>query len=69
MMIRTKLVGRIVKDQLKRANQRRPHPKRPRSGVKNTEGRIRNRDIKNKQLIPQPKPFRSRKVGKLLGEW
>ena len=68
-MIRTKLVGRIVKDQLKRVNQRRPSPKKPIPGVKNTEGRIRNRDIKNKQLIPQPKPFRSRKVGKLLGEW
>ena len=60
-MTRTKLAARIVQYQLRRTKQRRPNPKRLRSGVKNIEGRIRSRDIKVKQLIPQPK--------KLLYEW
>lgn len=53
-MARIKLVARIVQDQLRRANQRGPNPKRLRLGVKNIAERIRNRDIKIKQLIPQP---------------
>ena len=69
MMVRTNLVARIIQDQLRRANQRRPYPKRPRSCIRNIEGRIRNRDIKIKKLIPQPRKFRSKKIGKLLDEW
>ena len=64
-MVRTKLVARNNynqrKKQFKRANQRRPNPKKQRAGVKNIDSRIRNRDIKTKQLIPQPKNVQVRK--------
>ena len=43
------------KEQFRRANQRRPNPKRPKIGFENIEGKIKNRGIKIKQLIPQPK--------------
>ena len=68
-MARTKLVARVIQNQLRRANQRRPNPKRPRSGVKTIEGRIGNRDIKIK-LIPQPKNIQDKKksIGKLLDD-
>ena len=69
MMTKTKLVARIVQDQFRRANQKRPNPKRPRPWVKTIEGRIRNRDIKVKQLIPQPKNIQAKKFSKLLDEW
>ena len=59
-MARTKLVARVIQNQLRRANQRRPNPKRPRSGVKTIEGRIGNGDIKIK-LIPQPKNIQDKK--------
>ena len=42
-MARTKLLTGIIQDHLRRANQKRSNPKRPKSGVKNIEGRIRNR--------------------------
>ena len=68
-MARTKLVARVIQNQLRRANQRRPNPKRPRSGVKTIEGRIGNGDIKIK-LIPQPKNIQDKKksIGKLLDD-
>lgn len=56
-MARTKLVARIIQDQIRRTSQRRPNPKSSRSGVKNIEGTIRNRDLKINQLISQPKMF------------
>ena len=60
-MARTKLVARIIQDQIWRTSQRRPNPKSSRSGVKNFEGTIRNRDLKIKQPIPQTKTFWSKK--------
>ena len=69
----TKLVARIVQDQLRRTNQRRrrtkwrgPNRKQPRIGVKNIEGRIRNTDIKIKQLIPQPKNIQVKENGQIV---
>ena len=52
-------------EQFRRANQRRPNPKRPRAGVKNIEGRDRKRDINIKQLIPQPKTAAVKKNGNI----
>ena len=64
-MVGTKLVARKNynqrMEQFRRSNQRRPNTKRPRKGIKNIEGRIRNRDIKIKQLIPQPKNVKVKK--------
>lgn len=45
-MARIKLVARIAQSQLRWENEKRPNPKILRSGVKNIEGRIRNRGIK-----------------------
>lgn len=48
-MARTKLRARNNynqrKKQFRKANQRRLKPKCPRTGIKNIEGRIRNRNI------------------------
>ena len=61
-MAKTKLTAGATysqrKEQLQHANQRRPSAKVPRkpnnqTGVKNLEGRIRNKDVKIKQLISQ----------------
>ena len=64
-MVRTTLVARNNysqrKEQFRRANQKRPNPKRPRTGIKNIKGRIRNRDLKIIQLIPQPKNLQVKK--------
>lgn len=64
-MVRTTLVARNNynqrKEQFRRANQKRPNPKRPRAGIKNIKGRIRNRDLKIIQLIPQPKNLQVKK--------
>ena len=64
-MVRTTLVARNnynqSKEQFRRANQRRPNPKRPRTGIKNIKGRIRNRDLKIIQLIPQSKNLQVKK--------
>lgn len=64
-MVRTTLVARNNynqrKEQFRRANQKRPNPKRPRTGIKNIKGRIRNRDLKIIQLIPQPKTLQVKK--------
>ena len=69
-MARTKLVTRNNyrqrKEQFRKANQRRPNPKRPRTGVISIEGRIRNRNIKIKQLIPQPKNVQVKKNGNVF---
>ena len=71
-MARTKLVARNNynqrKEQFRRAYQRRPNPKRPRTDVKNIEGRIRNRNINRdiKQLIPQPKNVQVKKNGNVI---
>ena len=54
------------KEQFRRPNQRRPNPKIPRTGVKSIEGRITNRDIKIKQLIPQPKNVLVKKNGSII---
>ena len=48
-MARTKLIAR-AKYNRRRANYQR---RRVRSEIKNTDGRIRNRYIKIKQIIPQ----------------
>lgn len=64
-MVRTTLVARNNynqrKEQFRRANQKRPNPKRPRTGIKNIKGRIKNRDLKIIQLIPQPKNLQVKK--------
>lgn len=64
-MVRTTLVARNNynqrKEQFRRANQKRPNPKRPRTSIKNIKGRIRNRDLKIIQLIPQPKNLQVKK--------
>lgn len=69
-MARTKLIARNNcnqrKEQFRRSNQRRPNTKRPRKGIKNIEGRIRNREIKIKQLIPQPKNVQVKKNGNVI---
>ena len=65
LVARTKVTARANcnrrKGQFQRANQRRP-----RSGVKNIEGRIRNRDIKIKQLIPQSRNLDAKKNGQVV---
>ena len=56
-MALTKMVARIVLDQRGRQFQRRQLAaahRRVRSGVKNIEGRVRNKTFKIKQLIAVP---------------
>ena len=56
-MARTKLIARANHNRRRVNYQRR----RIRSGIKNTEGRIRNRDIKIKQIIPQSQNIEDKK--------
>ena len=64
-MARTRLIAR-AKYNLRRANYQ---PLRVRSEIKNIEGRIWNRDIKIKQIIPQSQNIEVKKMDKLLEEW
>ena len=70
-MAQTKMITRIVSDQIRRQFQRRqaaaPH-KRVRSGVKNIEGRVRNKTLKIKQFIVVPKNIQVNKMDKLFEE-
>ena len=59
-----KLIPRSNYNQKRANNQRR----RVRSGIKNIEGRIRNRDIKIKQIIPHLEKLKLKKMSKLLDE-
>ena len=62
-MAATKLIARANYNR-RRANYQRLGV---RSGIKNIEGRIRNRDIKIKQIIPQCETLKlNKKIGKLL---
>ena len=63
-MARTKLIARANYNRRRANCQRRG----VRSGIKNTEGRIRNRCIKIKQIIPQSQNIEDKKMGKLLEE-
>ena len=69
-MTKTKVIARNNynnrKKQFRRANQRRSNPKRPRAGIKNIERRVRNRDIKIKQLILQPEDLIVKKNGNIV---
>ena len=60
-MARTKVTARANYNHRKGQFHRRP-----RSGVKNIEGRIRKKDIKIKQIIPQPRNIDVKKMDKLL---
>ena len=64
-MTTTRLIAR-AKYNLRRANYQ---PLRVRSEIKNIEGRIWNRDIKIKQIIPQSQNIEVKKMDKLLEEW
>ena len=59
-MAQTKMIARIISD------QRRRQPKRIRSGVKNIEGRIRNKTFEIKQLIAVPKNIQVKKTGQVV---
>ena len=62
-MARTKLIARANYN-LRRENYQRL---RVSSAIKNIEGRIRNRDIKIKRIIPQCETLKlNKKIGKLL---
>ena len=61
-MARTKLIARANLNRRRVNYQRR----RIRSGIKNTEGRIRNRDIKIKQIIPQSQNIEDKKNGQIF---
>ena len=63
-MARTKLIARANCNRRKANYQRR----RVKSGIKNIEGRIRNRDIKIKQIIPHLEKLKLKKMDKLLDE-
>ena len=69
-MTKTKVIARNNynnrKKQFRRANQRRSNPKRPRAGIRNIERRVRNRDIKIKQLILQPEDLTVKKNGNIV---
>ena len=55
-MAKKKMIARIVSDQRRRQFQKRQAAhKWVRSGVKNIEGRVRNKTFKIKQLITVPK--------------
>ena len=61
-MAATKLIARANYNR-RRANYQR---RRIRSGIKNTEGRIRNRDIKIQQIIPQSQNIEDKKNGQIF---
>ena len=61
-MARTKLIARANCNRRKANYQRR----RVKSGIKNIEGRIRNRDIKIKQIIPQSQNIEVKKNGQVV---
>ena len=63
-MARTKLIARA------NYNRRRANYQRfgVRSEIKNIKGRIRNRDIKIKHIIPQSRSIEVKKMDKLLEE-
>ena len=61
-MARTRLIAR-AKYNLRRANYQ---PLRVRSEIKNIEGRIWNRDIKIKQIIPQSQNIEVKKNGQVV---
>ena len=61
-MARTKLITRANYNRRRANCQRRG----VRSGIKNTEGRIRNRDIKIKQIIPQSRNIEVEKNGQVV---
>ena len=61
-MTRTKLITRANNNRRRGNCQRRG----VRSGIKNTEGRIRNRDIKIKQIIPQSQNIEDKKNGQIF---
>ena len=61
-MARTKLITRANYNRRRANCQRRG----VRSGIKNTEGRIRNRDIKIKQIIPQSQNIEDKKNGQIV---
>ena len=63
-MVRIKVIARANYNRRKKQFHRRP-----RSGVKNIEGRIRNRGINIKQIIPQSRHIDVKKMDKLLDEW
>ena len=63
-MARTKLTARANYNRRRGNYQQR----RVRLGVKNIEGRIRNRDMKITQIIPQSQNTEVEKMGKLLDE-
>ena len=63
-MARTKLIARANYNR-RRANCQRL---RVRLGIKNIEGRIKNRDIKIKQIFPQSQNIEVKQMGKLLEE-
>ena len=73
MMARTKLVARNSykqrKEQFRRVSQRRPNPKRPRTGFKKIDGRIRNRDIKTNSLFLNLKMCRLKRTGTSSDGW
>ena len=65
----TKMVARIVSDQRQRLLQRRQQAvqgRRTRSGVKNIEGKVRNKTFKIKQLIAVPKNVQGKKNGQVV---
>ena len=62
-MARTKLIIARANYNRRRANYQR---RRIRSGIENTEGRIGNRDIKRKQIIPQSQNIEDKKNGQIV---
>ena len=68
-MAQTKMIARIVSDQRRRQFQRMqaaPPCKWVRSGVKNSEGRVRNKTFKIKQFIAVPKNIQVKKNGQVV---
>ena len=61
-MARTKLIARANYNRRRANCQQRG----VRSGIKNTEGRIRNRYIKIKQIIPQSQNIEDKKNGQIV---
>ena len=80
-MARTKMIARMVSDKRRMNLQQRlaaqaagelrparvvPARRRAISGVKNIEGRIKNRTFKLKKLIAQPKNIEAKKNGQVV---
>ena len=73
-MARMKLVARIAADERRRMMQQQPGlsrapPRRrraPGTGVKNIEGRVRNKTFKIKKLIAVPKNLEVKKNGQVV---